>query len=91
MLIIWAIFGATVGAVAGVTKGFSPLVGLVAGAVLGLFSPLLFAISGVATRGDLANRKCPHCAEFVKPEAKVCKHCGRELAGPETQDLSSAS
>lgn len=23
--------------------------------------------------------KCPHCAEWVKAEAKVCKHCGREI------------
>ena len=23
--------------------------------------------------------KCPHCAEFVKSEAKVCKHCGRDI------------
>jgi hypothetical protein len=24
-------------------------------------------------------RKCPHCAELVKPEAIVCKHCRRDL------------
>lgn len=23
-------------------------------------------------------RKCPYCAETIKREAKVCKHCGRE-------------
>lgn len=23
--------------------------------------------------------KCPYCAEWVKTEAKVCKHCGREI------------
>jgi len=23
--------------------------------------------------------KCPACAEVVLPEAKVCKHCGKEL------------
>lgn len=27
--------------------------------------------------GDL--RKCPFCAELVKKEAIVCKHCGRDL------------
>jgi integral membrane sensor domain MASE1 len=24
-------------------------------------------------------KKCPHCAELIKAEAKVCKHCGRKL------------
>jgi hypothetical protein len=24
-------------------------------------------------------RKCPFCAEYVRPEAVVCKHCGRDL------------
>ena len=24
-------------------------------------------------------RKCPYCAEFVRPDAIVCKHCGRDL------------
>ncbi|WP_146137302.1 hypothetical protein [Zobellella taiwanensis] len=23
--------------------------------------------------------KCPFCAETIKPEAKVCKHCDRDL------------
>jgi len=30
-----------------------------------------------AAGGDLC--KCPHCAEAIKAEAKVCKHCGRDV------------
>lgn len=26
------------------------------------------------------HRKCPYCAEIVRAEAIVCKHCGRELS-----------
>ncbi|ASM76021.1 hypothetical protein VITFI_CDS0242 [Vitreoscilla filiformis] len=25
-------------------------------------------------------KKCPHCAELIKPDAKVCRYCGREVA-----------
>lgn len=28
---------------------------------------------------DDGKRKCPHCAELIKPAAKVCKHCGRDV------------
>ena len=24
-------------------------------------------------------KKCPHCAEIIKEDAKVCKHCGRDV------------
>lgn len=29
---------------------------------------------------DLANRvQCPHCAEMILPDAKVCRFCGRSV------------
>jgi hypothetical protein len=24
-------------------------------------------------------KKCPSCAELIKQDAKVCKHCGRDI------------
>jgi hypothetical protein len=24
-------------------------------------------------------QKCPHCAEFIKADAKVCRYCGRDV------------
>lgn len=24
-------------------------------------------------------KKCPHCAELIQVDAKVCKHCGRDV------------
>jgi hypothetical protein len=29
-----------------------------------------------------ATRKCPFCAELIKWEAVVCKHCGRDIGKP---------
>ncbi len=26
------------------------------------------------------DRECPHCAEHILKKAKVCKHCGRDVA-----------
>lgn len=33
--------------------------------------------AGIAERTN--TRKCPHCAELIKYEAKVCRYCGRDV------------
>ena len=45
-----------------------------------LFPPLiliLLCLEDLTTQP--ANKKCPYCAERVLLEAKVCKHCGRDI------------
>jgi hypothetical protein len=39
---------------------------------LGVLIVLLYPYQG-------PTQKCPYCAERVKLEARVCKHCGRDL------------
>ena len=77
MLLFWLLLGALIGAYAAQCKGFSVIGGLLGGALLGPLAFLMFFVSGVSS-GD-QQRKCPFCAEWVKPEAKVCKHCHKEL------------
>ncbi|HXG88946.1 MAG TPA: hypothetical protein VNJ02_11465 [Vicinamibacterales bacterium] len=73
----WLMFGAIVGLAAAQKKGFSTVTAVVGGMFLGPLSPLMFFVSGVSR--DENNKKCPHCAEWVKAAAIVCKHCHQRL------------
>jgi predicted amidophosphoribosyltransferase len=53
-----------------------------------LFALLLFLLAVLIVariiRGAIhfaSTKRCPHCAERVKIDANVCKHCGRDVAG----------
>lgn len=37
------------------------------------------SVSKIHTR--FFTRECPFCAEIIKQRAKICKHCGKEVAG----------
>ncbi len=78
MLLFWPLIGALIGAYAAQKKGFSVVGGVIGGLLLGPLAFLLFFVSGLVSSNE-AQRKCPFCAEWVKPEAVVCKHCGKEL------------
>ena len=57
-----------------------PLVGLI-GALLWLGGIAIAVYLGIklAARTPKTYVKCPFCAEMIKPEATVCKHCGRDV------------
>ena len=69
----WALFGALIGGLAAQKKGFSVVLGVVGGAFLGPLALLMFFVSSVG-KGD-KQKKCPSCAEWIKAEATICKHC----------------
>lgn len=77
ILIGCAIFGALIGYVAAQKRGWSPVAGVLGGALLGIFSPLLFFVSGVSKNDR--SKVCPQCAERVKAEAKVCRFCQHQF------------
>lgn len=53
----------------------SPLVGIIAAFVA---SPDEAKIADRKIE-DGECKKCPHCAELIKIDANVCKHCGRDV------------
>lgn len=77
MLIAWALFGAILGLAAAQRKGFSIATGIIGGLFLGPLAFLMFFVSGVSSSEK--NVKCPHCAEWIKAEAMVCRHCHRDI------------
>jgi len=70
------------------------IVAFVAGIFFGPFAILLALVSGKSTKGlakqqekaeaELLRtgkmKKCPSCAELIKPDATICKHCGQPVA-----------
>lgn len=83
-IIIWIGLGIVGGMIAD-SKGNSGCGGFILGVLLGPIGLLITYFSSDDEKvkrektGD--TKKCPYCAEYVKREAVVCKHCGRTLGG----------
>lgn len=89
-LVLWIGFG-IVGAMIASSKGNSGCVGLILGVLLGPIGILIAYFSSdnidVKRQKSGDTKKCPYCAEYVKADAIVCKHCGRTLGKNSDFDL----
>ena len=74
-LLVWILFG-FIGLAIGLKKGINPALALLGGILLGPLSLLMIFVTP-------EGKKCPKCAEMIKKEAKVCKHCGYSFEEPQ--------
>ena len=85
LLIIWLLFGVAGGIVMS-NKGRSGCGGFALGFLLGPIGLIIALVMQTdhremekRTLGQGGMRKCPHCAELIKAEARKCRFCGSEV------------
>jgi hypothetical protein len=92
LVIVVAFMGALFSGYAGMTiwarKGGKPAGGFLVGGLLGALGVFMLAaatprqaeIDSDARSAGLT--PCPHCAELIKGQARVCRYCQRDVAAP---------
>jgi hypothetical protein len=75
LLLGWPLIGAVIGYIAANRRGFSPVVGLLVGALLGVFSFVLLLFGA-----NSKMKKCSACLEWIDTRATACKHCHSKIA-----------
>lgn len=89
IFVFW-LFCAIITAIIASSKGRSGFLWLIIGAMFGIFALVLVAampritppapiLAGQEVATADTHVKCPDCAELVKKEARVCRHCGCAL------------
>ena len=82
IMIAWAAVGGAITTFIYRAKGRSWINGALVGAVLGALGGAILLIPlwlFIWAKGSVRTKICPQCAEKVKEEARICKHCGYQF------------
>ena len=88
VIIIEHLIAAFIGMTLWKNKRGDPSGAFVLCAILGILGVLILAIATprqkeIAKAARSQGRvSCPHCAELIMPEARVCPHCQHDVAAP---------
>ena len=89
LILIWGFIFGIIGDVIAYYRSASIGKGFLAGFLLGPFGILLvFALPKVPQEGR--TKKCPYCAEIIKEDAKVCKHCNKEFSQKNNKNYNNS-
>lgn len=70
--LFWPVLGVLIGLDASRKRGFPQWQGVIGGILLGLLSPLMYAMS------DRSSKRCAFCKSVIDKTATVCPRCTRE-------------
>lgn len=77
-ILVAIVFGIVTGIVAR-SKGRSSLGWFIAGLLIGPFALVVAVLPARPREGVFL--ECPACAEVIRTQASVCRHCGSHLEG----------
>ena len=86
LIFFWLILGIVVALIAN-SKGRNPGLWFLYGFLIWPVALVHVLLAGRAGEAESSNPAvearvpCPFCAELVKPQARVCPHCRRDLTG----------
>ena len=92
--ILCGVIAGAIGSARNVGFGFHAFIGFLFGPI-GILTAVLFNPTDeekYRSQGRLSGLvKCPYCAEFVKIEAKLCRHCRSDLASQQLIDARTVT